>query len=180
MDSIQHPIRDAAESKTGKKNGQIHAPTRCAFFPAPAVLRAALRSRWRTLPDCSATKTTGRTRTAFPGNSGILITGHAFLIFTPESHHPHVTGCSYGKQRVWWGKAFTVTLSSFFFLLFCFFFASNQFNISMILLKCWVCQRNSESLWRQFCLPFHPYSVCIILQKELCVWEHHNYICGTE
>lgn len=31
MDYIQHPIRDSAETKTRKKNWQIHTQTRCAL-----------------------------------------------------------------------------------------------------------------------------------------------------
>lgn len=81
MDCIQHPIRAAAEWKTGekRKNEQIHAPSRCALSSSCRPTRSAQVP----LTDWQKTKQNREQGSAQPSlETATLITGHAFLIST--------------------------------------------------------------------------------------------------
>lgn len=86
MDCIQHPIRSAAESKTGKKekNEQIHAPSRCALSSSCRPTRSSQVP----LTDWQKTPEQGRAQPSL--ETATLITGHAFLIFTRLSPITHL------------------------------------------------------------------------------------------
>lgn len=92
-DCIQHPTRGAAESKTGKKNEQIHAsihPVRFIQFPL------SCSQLWQTVSDWTAPKTRGG-RAQPSLEAATLIIGHAFLISTSQPHHSSASSRSSGK-----------------------------------------------------------------------------------